>query len=204
MPDEEGLALAEAARVAACSGAGPLLEIGSYCGKATLYLLAGIASAAAHGEGGDGTAAPPANLLVSVDHHRGSEELQAGWPDHDPDVVDPRSGRIDTLPHWRSAPSRKRARRTSSSARRRVVGGRGAGREGLRLVFVDGGHGSDVGLGRLRGWAPHVAGGGLLAIHDVFPDPADGGRPPYELYCRRSAPAPSPRRPGSGAAACGC
>ena len=26
--------------------------------------------------------------------------------------------------------------------------------------------------------------GGLLAIHDVFPDPADGGRPPYEIYCR--------------------
>ncbi len=22
-----------------------------------------------------------------------------------------------------------------------------------------------------------------MAIHDVFPDPADGGRPPYELYC---------------------
>jgi hypothetical protein len=26
--------------------------------------------------------------------------------------------------------------------------------------------------------------GGLLAIHDVFPDPADGGRPPYEIYRR--------------------
>ena len=22
--------------------------------------------------------------------------------------------------------------------------------------------------------------GGVLVIHDVFPDPADGGRPPYE------------------------
>ena len=39
------------------------------------------------------------------------------------------------------------------------------------------------GLGRLPAWAPKVAVGGLLAIHDVFADPADGGRPPYELYC---------------------
>jgi len=23
-----------------------------------------------------------------------------------------------------------------------------------------------------------------LIIHDVFPDPKDGGRPPYEIYCR--------------------
>ena len=24
--------------------------------------------------------------------------------------------------------------------------------------------------------------GGGLAIHDIFPDPADGGRPPYEIW----------------------
>ena len=30
------------------------------------------------------------------------------------------------------------------------------------------------------GWTPHVAPGGLLAVHDVFTDPAEGGRPPYE------------------------
>ena len=38
-----------------------------------------------------------------------------------------------------------------------------------------------------EGWAPWVMPGGLLAIHDVFPDPADGGRPPYELYLRALA-----------------
>jgi predicted O-methyltransferase YrrM len=170
MPDEEGLALAEAARVAASSGPGPLLEIGSYCGKSTLYLMAGIAAAA------------PASVLVSVDHHRGSEELQSGWPDHDPAVVDGRSGRIDTLPHWRRAIE-------EAGAEDLVVGIVGESsvvaalwREGLRLLFVDGGHGSEVAWRDYRGWAPHVAQGGLLAIHDVFPDPADGGRPPYELY----------------------
>ncbi len=33
-------------------------------------------------------------------------------------------------------------------------------------------------------WTPHLEPGGLLAIHDVFPDPADGGRPPFEIYTR--------------------
>jgi len=52
------------------------------------------------------------------------------------------------------------------------------------LVFIDGGHGEQSAWADYRGWAPRVASGGWLAIHDVFPDPADGGRPPYELYCR--------------------
>ncbi|MBO0713613.1 MAG: class I SAM-dependent methyltransferase, partial [Acidimicrobiales bacterium] len=54
----------------------------------------------------------------------------------------------------------------------------------VSLVFIDGGHGTDPAWADYRGWAPLVAPGGLLAIHDVFPDPADGGRPPYELWCR--------------------
>ena len=29
-----------------------------------------------------------------------------------------------------------------------------------------------------------MAVGGTLAIHDVFPDPSDGGRPPYEQIFR--------------------
>ena len=48
------------------------------------------------------------------------------------------------------------------------------------LVFIDGGHGIEPARADYAGWAPHVARRGTLAIHDVFPDPADGGRPPYE------------------------
>jgi predicted O-methyltransferase YrrM len=54
----------------------------------------------------------------------------------------------------------------------------------LALLFIDGGHGHDPAHRDYELWTPHVAPGGLLAIHDVFPDPADGGRPPYEIYCR--------------------
>jgi predicted O-methyltransferase YrrM len=54
----------------------------------------------------------------------------------------------------------------------------------LALVFIDGGHGAEPSHQDYEGWTPHLGHGGLLCIHDVFPDPADGGRPPYEIYCR--------------------
>jgi len=33
-----------------------------------------------------------------------------------------------------------------------------------------------------RSWSGHLVPGGLLAIHDIFPDPADGGQAPYTIY----------------------
>ena len=47
-------------------------------------------------------------------------------------------------------------------------------------MFIDGGHGAEPARADYAGWTPKVAIGGTLAIHDVFPDPSDGGRPPYE------------------------
>jgi hypothetical protein len=150
-----------------------LLEIGTYCGKSAVYL-----GAAAEETG---------TVLFSVDHHRGSEENQAGWEHHDPAVVDPASGRMDTLP-W--------ARRTLERAALEesvvlVVGPSivvaAQWTTPLALLFIDGGHGREVAWADYRGWAPKVAPGGLLVIHDVFPDPADGGRPPYELFCEALA-----------------
>ena len=87
MPDDEGAALYEVARSALATGLGPLLEVGTYCGKSALYL-----GFAARESGG---------TVLSIDHHRGSEENQAGWEHHDPSLVDPRTGRMDTLPHFR-------------------------------------------------------------------------------------------------------
>jgi MMP 1-O-methyltransferase len=54
----------------------------------------------------------------------------------------------------------------------------------LAFLFIDGGHGEEPARLDYEGWTPHVVVGGTLAIHDVFPDPADGGRPPYELIYR--------------------
>jgi MMP 1-O-methyltransferase len=170
LPEAEALALYRAARRAARSGHGPLLEVGAYLGRSTLVLAAAIA--AAHGS----------TVCFSVDHHHGSEEKQAGWADHDPDLVDPRTGEMDSLPRWR-------ARIDEVGARDLVVGVVGdspriarAWRTPLALVFLDGGHGEEIAWADFRGWSPAVAPGGLLVIHDVFEDPAAGGRPPYECY----------------------
>ncbi len=168
MPPEEGLALYETA--AALTVSGPLLEIGSYCGKSAIYL---------------GAAAQQAGrVLFAVDHHRGSEENQPGWEHHDPSVVDADTGLIDTLPFFRRAVCEAALERTVVA----VVGDSptiaALWATPLALVFIDGGHGDEPARLDYEGWVPHVTPGGVLAIHDVFEDPADGGRPPYEIYLR--------------------
>jgi predicted O-methyltransferase YrrM len=166
MPADEGLALYAAALQAAA--AGPLLEIGTYCGKSTIYLAA--------------AARETGTVVVTVDHHRGSEEHQPGWEYHDPSLVDPATGRLDTV---------RRFRRTLHDAGVEDVVVAVIGRSStvaalwatsLGMVFIDGGHTEEAARSDYAGWARHVAPGGLLVIHDVFPDPADGGRAPYLVY----------------------
>ncbi len=169
MPPDEGLALAAAAATAD-PRLGPMLEVGSYCGKSACYL------------------GPVARrlgvVLYCVDHHRGSEENQPGWEWHEPDLVDPGAAKMDTLPFFR---------RTIHDAGLEdvvfaVVGDSSAvarhWRTELSLLFIDGGHGDEPARLDYELWTPAVASGGLLVIHDVFPDPADGGRPPYERIYR--------------------
>ncbi|HUC36700.1 MAG TPA: class I SAM-dependent methyltransferase [Acidimicrobiales bacterium] len=170
MPEDEGMALYDAAVRAGTRATGAtLVEIGAWCGKSTVYL-----GAAAEQTGA---------VLFSIDHHHGSEENQAGWEHHDPEVVDPASGRIDTLRFWRETVE-------EAGLSPSVVGMVGDSptiaarwRTPLELCFIDGGHGSEPAWADFEGWSPHVAVGGWLAIHDVFADPSEGGRPPYELWC---------------------
>ncbi|WP_300678972.1 class I SAM-dependent methyltransferase [Nocardioides sp.] len=164
MPADEGDLLHRLARERLPHG--PVLEVGTYGGKSAIYL-----GAAAREVGG---------TVFTVDHHRGSEENQAGWEHHDTDLVDPATGKMDTLPLFR---------RTLAAAGledqvvavigRSTTVGRWWGTP-LSLLFIDGGHGVEPARDDYRIWTPHVMPGGLLVIHDVFPDPADGGRPPYE------------------------
>ena len=167
MPADEGDALWDAAFAAARAVPGrPMLEVGSYCGRSTIWL---------------GDAAERSGTVVfAVDHHRGSEENQAGWDHHDREVVDPRIGKMDTLPFFRAAihDAGLEASVLAIVGRSPIVA---AGwTTPLSFLFIDGGHGEEPARLDYEGWAPHVAVGGTLAIHDVFPDPADGGRPPYE------------------------
>ncbi|MDI5961574.1 class I SAM-dependent methyltransferase [Streptomyces sp. SL13] len=172
MPEDEGMALYRAAVDAARLGL-PLLEVGSYCGRSTLLL-------AAAGRAAGVTA-------VTVDHHRGSEEQQPGWEYHDAELTDhdPRvGGRMETLPEFRRTLHAAGLEEhvvavVGRSPRVAALWGRPLG-----LVFVDGGHTDEHAAGDYEGWAPHVAPGGLLVIHDVFPDPADGGQAPYRIHQR--------------------
>lgn len=167
MPENEGDALYAAAIEAARNVPdAPFVEVGSYCGRSTVWL--------------GGAARECGRVLFAVDHHFGSEENQPGWEWHDASLVDARTGRMDTLPTFRAtildagltdvvvatvgnSPTIARAWKTE-----------------LSFLFIDGGHGVEPATLDYELWTPHVAVGGTLAIHDVFENPADGGRPPYE------------------------
>ncbi len=168
MPEEEGAFLHRVARERLPHG--PALEVGTYCGKSAIYL-----GAAAREVGG---------TVFTVDHHRGSEENQAGWEHHDGSLVDAESGRMDTLPTFRRTIERAGlddqvvaviGRSTTVSAHWRTP---------LSLLFIDGGHAEEHAQNDYSGFAPWVMDGGALVIHDVFERPEDGGQPPYHVWLR--------------------
>ena len=170
MPEDEGMLLHR--RALEQLARGPVLEVGTYCGKSAVYM-----GAAARIVGG------PQAVVFTVDHHRGSEEQQSGWEYHDTSLVGA-DGRMETLPFLRETLSRAGLEDVVD-----VVVARSPdvaswwGRE-LDLVFVDGGHTDEHAQADYDGWAHWVRPGGVLVIHDVFPDPADGGQAPYRIYRR--------------------
>lgn len=166
MPEDEGAALYEAAL--SVSQLGPVLEIGTYCGKSAVYI---------------GTACrETGSVLFALDHHRGSEENQPGWEHHDSETWDHTVGAMDTMPFLRQTLHRTGLEETVIP----IVGeSEKVGRYWLyplSMVFIDGGHGKEPAWTDYRVWSEKVMRGGILAIHDVFPNPADGGRPPFEIY----------------------
>jgi len=172
MPDDEGALLFRTALDAL--PVGPVLEVGTYCGKSAVYLGA---AARVSGRG----------VIFTVDHHRGSEEIQAGWEHHDPEVVDPATGRMDSLPFFR--------RTIAAAGLEDVVVAVVADsalvaahwRSPLGMVFIDGGHSEEPAQQDYLGWARWLRTGGLLAVHDVFERPEDGGQAPYHVVSRALA-----------------
>ena len=161
----EGAALFAAAEAMAPHGL--CVEIGSYCGKSTI-----IIGAACQKAGG---------ILLAIDHHRGSEENQPGEEYYDPDLDDGDGG-MSTLLLFRANIRRAGLEDT-------VIPALSPSQMVARLpmaapafVFIDGGHSMPSALADWQNWGARVMKGGLLAIHDVFPNPADGGRPPHEIY----------------------
>lgn len=170
MPIDEAVALYRFARqyLSAPDAVSIGVEIGTYCGKSTVFLGA--------------AAEPTGATIVTIDHHRGSEEHQPGWEYHDTSLVDPHTGTLDTSARFRHTMWDAGLEQTvigllATSTAAAKVWGRAAD-----FVFIDGGHSSEAAQNDLAGWAPWVRVGGALLIHDVFPNPDDGGRPPFEMY----------------------
>ena len=146
----------------------PCLEIGSYCGKSTVYL---------------GTACKLADrTLYAVDHHRGSEEHQPGELYHDPTLYDEALGLNDTFREFRRM---LRQANLESNVVPIVAASKVASmdwRTPLGMVFIDGGHSMEAALTDYESWSGFIVDGGILAIHDIFSNPEEGGQAPYTIW----------------------
>ena len=166
LAEDEASALHRYAAASCCHG--PILEIGSYCGKSTICL--GLACRDSHA------------VVYALDHHRGSEEHQRGEMFHDPDLFDAGVDALDTFREFRRNISNAGLNDTVIPV---VAASALAARQWqtpLAMVFIDGGHSLDAALTDYRCWAGHLIKGGVLAIHDIFPDAAKGGQAPYAIY----------------------
>ncbi|HPD56001.1 MAG TPA: class I SAM-dependent methyltransferase [Smithellaceae bacterium] len=147
---------------------GPCLEIGSYCGKSSVFI--------------GGACRENNAVLFSLDHHRGSEEQQPGQEYFDPDLLDEKTGLIDTLPSFRRTLASFALEDTVIPivGRSEIVGR--CWQTPLAMIFIDGSHAYESVLKDYEVWAKHLMAGGYLVFHDIFPDPSKGGQAPYRVY----------------------
>ena len=164
-PDEGAVLYACACDIAQ---KGLCVEIGSYCGKSTVYL---------------GTACKKmGSRLIAVDHHYGSEENQPGEAYCDLDLVDTEMGGMSSLTYFRKTMREADLEKivipilAPSALAASII------HQPIALLFIDGGHSMQATFDDYRLWSGKLMVGGMMAIHDVFPNPDDGGRPPYEIY----------------------
>ena len=152
------------------SSLGPCLEIGSYCGKSAVYLGAAVKE--------------NNQILYSIDHHKGSEEQQPEEEFFDLDLLDETGKGINTLPFFLETLDKAGLRDNVVPIVSTSLEASEVWSEPLAMVFIDGGHSDQAANDDYDVWHPHIIQGGLLAIHDVFPNPEDGGRPPFNIYTK--------------------
>lgn len=147
---------------------GSVLEIGTYCGKSALNF-----SEVAKDVNG---------LIYTIDHHTGSEEHQLGEEYHDSELFDERLKKFNTLPEFLNNLKSKKMAKFIIPIIDKSQNASNFFSEKISLLFIDGGHSFETALSDYNAWKDKICADGLLVIHDVFPNPKDGGRPPYEIY----------------------
>ena len=166
LAEDEGQALHD--RALKVAHLGPCLEVGSYCGKSTVYL---------------GNACKKAGtVLYALDHHRGSEEHQPGEEYHDPDLFDTIRNQFDSFPTFRETVARADLEETVVPIVSTSAVASKKWNTPLSMVFIDGGHSFEAALCDYRSWSTHIVPGGILAIHDIFTDPSEGGQAPHDIW----------------------
>ena len=167
MPISEGTALLKWAQK--FSKNGPIMEIGTYCGKSTIYLATG--------------ALQNNQFVYTIDHHEGSEEHQINEEYFDSETYDFIKKRVDTFPLLikninklnikNIIPIISESSRVSKNWE-----------TNLSMLFIDGGHSIESASNDYECWESKIIKGGALVIHDIFERPQDGGQAPYEIYKR--------------------
>ena len=163
---EEGICLYNTALEA--SKIGPCLEIGSYCGKSAIYL--GLACK------------ENKSALFSIDHHKGSEEQQAGQEYFDPELFDSQINQVNTFRFFKKTLELADLENyvIPIVANSSLIGK--FWYTPLSLVFIDGGHSYKAAYTDYNLWSVHIKYGGYLLFHDIFDNPKDGGQAPYQVY----------------------
>jgi len=147
---------------------GSVLEIGTYCGKSALNF--------------SDVAKDVNGLIYTIDHHTGSEEHQLGEEYHDSELFDERLKKFNTLPEFLNNLKSKKMAKFIIPIIDKSQNASNFFSEKISLLFIDGGHSFETALSDYNAWKDKICSDGLLVIHDVFPNPRDGGRPPYEIY----------------------
>lgn len=165
MPDHEGDALMKWSEK--FSNLGPVMEIGTYCGKSTMYLSKG--------------AYINNQNVFTIDHHLGSEEHQINEEYFDEEIYDYTKKRVNTLPLLiknindlggvNIIPIISDSVKVSKSWF-----------TDLGMVFIDGGHSFESANNDFSSWESKILTGGSLVIHDIYENPLEGGQAPFEVY----------------------
>ena len=162
----EGIALYE--EVKRVSKNNFCVEIGSYCGKSTCF----IGQACKENK----------SKLITIDHHKGSEEQQLGELYFDVEVYDEELGRVNTLPLLEKNLAKfdledvvKPLVMDSISASKIVE-------NNADLIFIDGSHTFESAESDYELWKNKIKKGGTLAIHDVYDSEDEGGQAPNKIF----------------------
>jgi MMP 1-O-methyltransferase len=147
---------------------GPLLEIGSYCGKSA-YII--------------GTACKEKDsIFFSIDHHRGSEEQQPDEEYFYSDLFDPKLSRVNTFPFFQRTMNQASLENTVVPIVASSITAGKMWQTPISMLFIDGGHSFATAHTDYLTWARHIKPNGFLVIHDIFKDPAKGGQAPWKVY----------------------